>query len=95
MFGKVIAAKEVSDETQEWLKAHGAAIYADFLKWGDPLIIVLPENARVEQGSQQWEYTIHFYNKAGNSEPTYAYIELNIDANETTIELQNDGSEDE
>ncbi len=81
-----IVAGNVSDEAQQWLRAHRAEIEGIGL-----LTITLPETAQVHHGNRGWDYAISFYNAEGNDEGSWADIELDIDAYETRIEIKYDG----
>jgi hypothetical protein len=78
-----LVAGDVTDEAQTWLKAHGAKIEGFGL-----LTITLPASARVS--GRDWAYTVQFFDAQGNDELSYLSIELNIDAYETSIELEYD-----
>ena len=54
------------------------------------VIIQLPEAALLERGSSWWENAICFYDKDGNYEDKYVFVELDVDANETVLYLRND-----
>jgi hypothetical protein len=51
-----IVAGDVSDESVQWFKAHGAQVEGIGL-----LTITLPEETQVQKGSYGWDYGIAFY----------------------------------
>lgn len=81
----IIAAGNISEEVQAWLISHECCIESSL----GLSIVLLSIEAEVARGQGNQEYTIAFYDTEGEREPTYAVVNLEIDAYETRITLKN------
>jgi hypothetical protein len=83
---KIIAAGDVSEESEKWLKEHGAKFEDHF----GVSLIELPEKAKIARGAYDWQYSISFgEDEDENGDyPPYCEVELYINASDTKIILK-------
>jgi hypothetical protein len=86
MTRKILAAGDVSEEAEQYLRANGAV----FNYWHYVCFIELPETARIEKGGYTWQYSIHFGEEEDDegNYPPYCEVELYINVEDTRIFLK-------
>ena len=84
-----IAAGDIDEEAESWLKSHGAVFESSL----GVSIIELPPEALVEKGQYTGQYTIAFYDAQGDYEPTYVEIDLDVDLMDTRLIFHKEGME--
>ncbi len=83
---KVIAAGDISEEAEKFLREHGAQFNDHF----SVSLIELPENALVQKDGYEWRYAIGFDEEEEdeNGEQFYCEVELYVNALDTRITLK-------
>ena len=81
----IVTGSVYTDESAiDWLRTHKAKTE----NVAALTVIILPEEARVEQDGSPSCYIIRFYGADGNDEPVYVEIYLDVDAYETELSLK-------